>query len=300
MTPERWDRVKTLFDAALQLEPTERIRWLDQAAADDPTLAADALASHRKAARAARGAVGRGAGGRGAPAGAGHQPQPHRRAGAAHRRLGGRAGQPTPGLETWESLPSSSPERAASQADVAVTHTRIGQILAANGDLAAAVSEFQAALALGRRQLESEPANVSARRAVAGTLMELANTQGALQQHDEALPSLREAHEMVVQIAADEPLNAKSQHDAWVGAVFLGIGLNLHGDLVEAEAMFRRAVAMAEGRVAADPASALAPNDVAVSYANLGDVQAKLGRRREARAPCPAAVGALAERESRP
>ena len=38
MTPERWQRVKDLFEAALEHEPTTRLAFLARAAADDPTL----------------------------------------------------------------------------------------------------------------------------------------------------------------------------------------------------------------------------------------------------------------------
>ena len=44
MTPERWQRVKRLFEAALERTPTTRPEFLAGAAADDPTLVAEVLA----------------------------------------------------------------------------------------------------------------------------------------------------------------------------------------------------------------------------------------------------------------
>src|SRR6266568_384922 len=44
VTPERWQRVKRLFEAALERTPTTRPEFLAGAAADDPTLAAEVLA----------------------------------------------------------------------------------------------------------------------------------------------------------------------------------------------------------------------------------------------------------------
>ena len=41
MTPERWQRVKELFDAALEREPEVRARFLSEATPDDPSLASD-------------------------------------------------------------------------------------------------------------------------------------------------------------------------------------------------------------------------------------------------------------------
>jgi eukaryotic-like serine/threonine-protein kinase len=52
VTPERWRRVKELFEAALEREPTTRPAFLAEAAADDPTLAEAVLgllASHERA-----------------------------------------------------------------------------------------------------------------------------------------------------------------------------------------------------------------------------------------------------------
>jgi serine/threonine protein kinase len=43
MTPERWQRVKELFDAALERERATRVSFLAQAAADDPSLADEVL-----------------------------------------------------------------------------------------------------------------------------------------------------------------------------------------------------------------------------------------------------------------
>jgi len=52
VTPERWQRMKQLFEAALEQEPTSREKFLARAAADDPTLADEVmrlLASDREA-----------------------------------------------------------------------------------------------------------------------------------------------------------------------------------------------------------------------------------------------------------
>ena len=38
MTPERWQEVKRLFDAALERPPAERREFLDEACRDDPGL----------------------------------------------------------------------------------------------------------------------------------------------------------------------------------------------------------------------------------------------------------------------
>ena len=43
MTPERWQRVKRLFDAALEREGEARARFLSEAMEDDPSLASEVL-----------------------------------------------------------------------------------------------------------------------------------------------------------------------------------------------------------------------------------------------------------------
>ena len=43
MTPERWQRVKRLFDAALEQDPEARARFLSEATRDDPGLASEVL-----------------------------------------------------------------------------------------------------------------------------------------------------------------------------------------------------------------------------------------------------------------
>jgi len=43
MTPERWVRIKDLFEAALVREPDSRAGFVTQAAADDPSLAEEVL-----------------------------------------------------------------------------------------------------------------------------------------------------------------------------------------------------------------------------------------------------------------
>src|SRR5229473_7844920 len=52
MTPERWERVKRLFDEALDHEPASRAAFLDGSCQDDPGLRADVehlLAGHASA-----------------------------------------------------------------------------------------------------------------------------------------------------------------------------------------------------------------------------------------------------------
>lgn len=43
MTPERWARIRELFDAALELQPTARARFLSEATYDDPSLAPEVM-----------------------------------------------------------------------------------------------------------------------------------------------------------------------------------------------------------------------------------------------------------------
>ena len=43
MTPERWRRIKALFDEALEHEPGARADFLSEATHDDPSLAAEVL-----------------------------------------------------------------------------------------------------------------------------------------------------------------------------------------------------------------------------------------------------------------
>src|SRR5919106_339443 len=52
MNPEQWEKVKELFDAALQCEPGRRLRFLEQACGSDVELRdeiASLLASHEEA-----------------------------------------------------------------------------------------------------------------------------------------------------------------------------------------------------------------------------------------------------------
>src|SRR6187402_175933 len=44
MTPERWEHLKALFHAALELPPEQREAWVTRAAGDDGALAVEALA----------------------------------------------------------------------------------------------------------------------------------------------------------------------------------------------------------------------------------------------------------------
>jgi hypothetical protein len=41
MTPERWQQVEEIFQAAVDLAPAERERYVSQACADDPSLKRD-------------------------------------------------------------------------------------------------------------------------------------------------------------------------------------------------------------------------------------------------------------------
>ena len=54
MTPERWVRIKDLFEAALEREPDSRAGFLAQAAADDTPLAEEVLGMLRSDERASR------------------------------------------------------------------------------------------------------------------------------------------------------------------------------------------------------------------------------------------------------
>ena len=136
-----------------------------------------------------------------------------RRRAARAGRPGGGAGQ-LPGLaRDRERLAKADPGNAGWQRDLSVSHDKIGDVQRAQGDLAAALTSYQASLAIAERLAKADPGNAGWQRDLSVSHDKIGDVQRAQGDLAAALTSYQASLAIAERLAKADPGNAGWQRD---------------------------------------------------------------------------------------
>jgi tetratricopeptide (TPR) repeat protein len=158
----------------------------------------------------------------------------------------------------------------------------IGDVLAAGGDLDAALKNYREAFAILDGLAPAGPANASWQRDLSVSYNKIGDVlvdQGNL---PEALKSYRDGLTIADRLAKSDPGNAGWQRDLSVSYSNIGDVQKAQGNLPEALKSYRDGLEIADRLAKSDPSNANWQRDLSVSYNRIGDVLVAQGNLPEA------------------
>ena len=177
-----------------------------------------------------------------------------------------------------EAMVAEGASSAQDQISLANSRLAAGKLLSEDlGDVATAVDEYRAALAIQLRLSDAERTNTELRREVGvghNRLGRVLEQQGKLA---DALAEYRAAHAIADVLAATDPSNAPWQHDVAVVDEAIARALRLSGDLAGALASQRSATARVQQLADRDPSNVTWQTDLAQHHMKLGELLRQLG-----------------------
>ena len=163
------------------------------------------------------------------------------------------------------------------QRDLSVSHYKIGNVQAAQGDSAAALRSFQASLAIGERLAAGDPRNSEWQRDLSVSHNKIGDVQAAQGDSAAALKSFQTGLVLRERLAAGDPRNTRWQRDLSVSHDRIGDVQAAQGDSTAALKSFQAGLAIAERLTASDPRNTEWQRDFSVSHEKIGDVQVAQG-----------------------
>ena len=161
--------------------------------------------------------------------------------------------------------------------DLSVSHNKLGDVQVAQGNLAAALTSFQASLAIAERLAKADPGNAGWQRDLSVSHDRLGDVQVAQGKLAEALTAYRDSLAIAsvwprrTPATPDGSAISRSSYDK------LGDVLVAQGKLPEALTAYRDSLAIRERLAKADPGNAGWQRDLSVSHDKVGDVQVAQG-----------------------
>jgi len=187
-------------------------------------------------------------------------------------------------FQLFQSLARESPDVPLHQANLAISHNRLGDIARAQGDLVAAGAAFQAALEIREALVAREPSNAEYQRNLSishDRIGDVAREQGELAAARAAYEAALEVTEALV---AGEPSNAEYQFDLSVSHEYLGYVAWAQGDLAAARSNYEAGLEIREALVARDPTNAQFQHSLSILHPKIGDIARVQGDLAAARA----------------
>lgn len=187
-------------------------------------------------------------------------------------------------LEIRERLRQADPESARAAIAVAISHERLGDYQRNFGPPDTAAEHYQRSLEVWTRQHEANPASAAYARGMCIPLDRLGDFLAGRGQPGDAERALGHyQHSLAVRerLLGANPESAQAARDVSVSLERLGDFLARRGqpgDAEEALGHYRRSLEVGERLLAANPESAEAARDVAVSLDRLGDFLARRGQ----------------------
>jgi serine/threonine protein kinase/tetratricopeptide (TPR) repeat protein len=185
----------------------------------------------------------------------------------------------------------------AARRELSVLHVRYGKAWVKSGDLAKALENHQAAIAITDELLKKDPHDRALWRAQAFAYISMSDTYQDMGQFQKELAGQRMALSLLEPLA--EPNNAQSRRDVGVAQSRTADTLSQMGDKRGALAIQLKALAEDEAAAKIDPSNALARRDVYIDYyksafllSALGEMQAAMVNQRKCIALCEAEVAA--------
>ena len=167
--------------------------------------------------------------------------------------------------------------RSGNDYDLSVTHDKVGDVQQAQGDLAAALTSYQASLAIAERLTKADPDNAGWQRDLSVSYDNVGDVQQAQGDLATALTSYQASLAIRERLAKADPGNAGWQRDLSVSYNKVGDVQQAQGDLATALTSYQASLAIRERLAKADPGNADWQRDLSVSYNKVGAVQQAQG-----------------------
>lgn len=179
------------------------------------------------------------------------------------------------------------------QQDLAVAHNRLGVVLSKLGHLSEAFEHYQADLAIRRRLVSADPANMALKTPLFVALDHLAAAHEDAADLAAARTLYEESHALMVPLALSDPRNVEWQRDVTVADRRLGDVQLALGQVAAARARYVKAAAAIRPIAAAAPTDVLWQQDVANVETGLAAAELAAGRLAAARVAATSAERAL-------
>jgi tetratricopeptide (TPR) repeat protein len=176
-----------------------------------------------------------------------------------------------------EELVSDHPSNPEWRQQLAISHDLVGEILANQMRLDAALAEYHAAQSIREKLSKDAPSDPKLRRDLSISQQQLGGIllrQGHL---DEALTAFKKALEISEPLARDYTTNLDEQRDVLVIDHYIGDVLAKQGDLNGAGVVYETSLSIAKRLAADDPANVQRPLDILTSYRKLGTLREDQG-----------------------
>jgi serine/threonine protein kinase/Flp pilus assembly protein TadD len=181
-----------------------------------------------------------------------------------------------------ESIAAIDPTSDIVSRDLAISHSKIAEMLALTGDTQSAMASQRKALAIFETLARRDATNAKARREVAFAYNKLGDllwysddVRGAIEQYEKA-------REIRLSIVAFDPTNAQARRDLAMSEAGLGDTLIRKGDIAGGRELIKRALATFEELAARSPTDAEARRDLAIGYQTMGETLSSAADERRA------------------
>ena len=163
--------------------------------------------------------------------------------------------------------------RSGDERDLSVSHNKIGDVQQAQGDLAAALTSYQASLAIREHLAKADPGNAGWQRDLSVSHDKIGDVQWAQGDLAAALTSYQASLAIRERLAKADPGNAGWQRDLSVSHDKIGDVQKAQGNLAAALTSYQASLAIAERLARSGPGNAGWQRDLSVSHDKIGDVQ---------------------------
>ena len=178
---------------------------------------------------------------------------------------------------------SDATDPPAARRALVASYTRVGDMLAATGDVAGALEHRRTALAIMEAVIAAAPDDVANIRQLGVAYQKLGNTLGNpnapnLGDHAGGLAALERSSEIFRNASAKYPSNAMFRRNHAVAESNAADILFAMKRVDEALARERRSLAVYEAQAKADPTNAAAQNDLAIGYSKIAQLLEAIGK----------------------
>ncbi len=182
-----------------------------------------------------------------------------------------------------ERCPSDATDTPAARRALVASYTRVGDMLAATGDVSGALEHRRTALAIMEAVIAAAPDDVANIRQLGVAYQKLGNTLGNpnapnIGDHAGALAALERSSEIFRNASAKYPSNAMFRRNHAVAESNAADILFAMKRVDEALARERRSLAVYEAQAKADPTNAAAQNDLAIGYSKIAQLLEAIGK----------------------
>ncbi|OJH38342.1 hypothetical protein BON30_24720 [Cystobacter ferrugineus] len=186
-------------------------------------------------------------------------------------------------LELVGQLLESNPDDPVYMHELAVLHSKLGEVGEAQGQLEVARGHYEEALALTRRLVDADPANASLAQELGGCYGKLGAVRRAQGHLEAARGHYEQALVLIQKLVNVDPMNTALKRDLASHSSSLGDVMKEEGKLEESREYHQKALVLLQGLAEAEPMNAHVKRELAASHGRLGAVAQAQGKLSDAR-----------------